>query len=71
MTDRIQPDRIIQGGLQIAPVLLTLLEQDIAPGTGIAPQHFWQGLETIVNTLGPRNRELLQQREILQAKIDA
>ncbi|MBK6736938.1 MAG: malate synthase G [Haliea sp.] len=71
MTDRIQPDRIIQGGLQIAPVLHTLLEQDIAPGTGIAPQHFWQGLETIVNTLGPRNRELLQQREILQAKIDA
>jgi malate synthase len=66
MTDRIQ-----QGGLQVAPVLHTLLERDIAPGTGIAPQQFWQGLETIVNTLGPRNRELLQQREILQAKIDA
>jgi malate synthase len=66
MTDRIQ-----QGGLQVAPVLHTLLERDIAPGTGIAPQQFWQGLETIVNTLGPRNRELLQQRELLQAKIDA
>jgi malate synthase len=65
MTDRIQ-----QGGLQIATVLHNLLEQDIAPGTGIAPQRFWQELEAIVTTLGPRNRALLQKREDLQAKID-
>ena len=66
MTDRIQ-----QGGLQIAPVLHQLLEKEIAPGTGVTPARFWQELESIVNTLGPRNRELLQIREDLQAKIDA
>lgn len=65
MTDRIQ-----QGGLQIAPVLHQLLEEDIAPGTGVSAEQFWSGLESILNTLGPRNRELLQEREQLQAKID-
>jgi malate synthase len=64
-------DRIAQGGLQVAAVLNQLLEQDIAPGTGIEPGHFWQALEDIISTLGPRNRELLQIREDLQGKIDA
>ena len=64
-------DRIEQGSLQIAKVLHELLENDIAPGTGIAPAQFWQSLEAIVNDLGPRNRALLEKREELQAKIDA
>ncbi|MFT4520358.1 MAG: malate synthase [Halioglobus sp.] len=63
-------ERIQEGGLQIAPVLHQLLEQDIAPGTSIEASQFWQALEDIVNTLGPRNRQLLQIREDLQAKID-
>ena len=66
MTDRIQ-----QGDLQIAPVLHQLLEEDIAPGTGVSPEHFWRGLASLVKTLGPRNRELLQRRDQLQAQIDA
>jgi malate synthase len=66
MTDRIQ-----QGGLQIAPVLHQLLDEDIAPGTGVAAEQFWLGLESLVNTLGPRNRDLLQKRDQLQAQIDA
>ncbi len=66
MTDRIQ-----RGGLQIAPVLWELLENEIAPGTGITPEQFWQGLEAIVDDLGPRNRALLATRDDLQAKIDA
>ena len=65
MTDRIQ-----RGGLQIAPVLCQLLEDDIAPGTGIAPEQFWQALEKIVDSLAPRNCELLKIRDELQEKID-
>ncbi|MEP4147333.1 MAG: malate synthase G [Halioglobus sp.] len=65
MTDRIQ-----QGGLQVASVLHHLLENDIAPGTGVAPADFWQALEAVVNELAPENRALLQVREDLQAKID-
>ncbi len=66
MTERIQ-----RGGLRVAPVLCELLEADIAPGTGVTAQQFWQGLEAIVNELAPRNRELLATRDKLQAQIDA
>jgi malate synthase len=48
-----------------------LLEEEIAPGTGIAPDQFWQSLAAIVDELAPRNRSLLEIREDLQAKIDA
>jgi len=66
MTDRIQ-----RGGLQVAPVLCTLLEDEIAPGTGVQPEQFWQALERIVSELGPVNRALLETRDSLQASIDA
>ena len=65
MTNRIQ-----RGGLQVATVLNTLLEDDILPGTGITANQFWTGFEGILNVLVPRNRELLSVREALQAKID-
>ena len=64
-------ERIREGGLQVAAVLHTLVEKDIAPGTGIPPARFWAGLETLVSLLGPRNRELLRIRAELQEKIDA
>ncbi len=65
MTDRVQ-----QGSLQIATVLHELLENDIAPGTGVSAAQFWQSFEAIVTEFAPRNRALLQTREELQAKID-
>ena len=65
MTDRIQ-----QGSLQIAAVLHELLENDIAPGTGISPQQFWPALESIVNDLAPRNTALLQTRGDHQTDVD-
>ncbi|RLA47685.1 MAG: malate synthase G [Gammaproteobacteria bacterium] len=64
-------DRVRQGSLQIAAVLHDLLENDIAPGTGVTPAQFWQALAAIVQDLGPRNRALLETREDMQAKIDA
>ena len=65
MTDRVQ-----QGSLQIATVLHKLLENDIAPGTGVSAAQFWQSFEAIVTEFAPRNRALLETREELQAKID-
>ena len=66
MTQRIQ-----QGGLQIADELFTLINNDIVPGTGIEPEHFWTALEQILNDLGPKNKALLAKRDQLQAQIDA
>lgn len=63
-------DRISEGGLHIAAELHTLLEQDIAPGTGVSAAQFWAGLDAIVHDLAPRNRELLAQRDAMQAQID-
>ncbi|MCG8618372.1 MAG: malate synthase G, partial [Desulfobacterales bacterium] len=65
MTDRIQ-----MGGLQIAPVLYELVNNEIIPGTGVDADHFWGSLETIVTELGPENKALLEKREDLQTRID-
>jgi len=63
-------DRIDAGGLQVAKPLHELIADEIAPGTGIAPEDFWRSLAAIVAELGPRNRALLQRRDELQARID-
>jgi len=64
-------DRIQQGGLQVAKEIDALVANELAPGTGVSVEHFWSGFEEILNDLAPKNRELLQTRENLQAQIDA
>ena len=63
--------RVEVGGLRVAQCLHDLVEQTIAPGTGIDPVDFWQAFASIVSDLGPKNRELLDERDALQARIDA
>ncbi|CAM3529632.1 malate synthase G [Parendozoicomonas haliclonae] len=65
MTDRTQV-----GSLQVASVLYNLVNNEIAPGTGVSPQAFWSAFEAIVNDLAPVNRQLLAKRDQLQAQID-
>ena len=62
--------RIECAGLQIDEALHSLLVQEIAPGTGIDPDHFWQGVADVWASLGPENKRLLAERETLQAQID-
>jgi malate synthase len=62
---------VAHGGIKIARVLHDLVRDEIAPGTGVAPDTVWTLLDSIVRTLGPRNRALLEKRDELQAKIDA
>ncbi len=64
-------DRVSIGGLQVASVLNDLLVNDIAPGTGVEPAHFWAELEAILGEFVPRNRALLARRDELQAQLDA
>ena len=65
MTERIQ-----QGGLQIASSLFDLVNEQIAPGTGIEPAVFWQRFEEIVTDLAPKNAALLAKRDEIQQQID-
>ncbi|MCW8882459.1 MAG: malate synthase G [Sedimenticola sp.] len=59
------------GGLQIANVIKELVENQIAPGTGVTAETFWSQLEQIVADLGPKNRALLAKRDDLQKQIDS
>ncbi len=57
--------------LQISQFLYDFIEKEAAPGTGITAPAFWEGLCSVLDKLGPRNKALLQRRDDLQAQIDA
>jgi malate synthase len=63
-------ERVSVGGLKVARELHELIDNEMLPGTGVASDSFWKGLEAICTDLVPRNRELLAVRDELQAKID-
>lgn len=63
--------RIAVGGLNVDAELYALVKDEIAPDTGVDAEAFWHGLEGIVRDLGVKNRRLLEERDVLQAKIDA
>ena len=62
--------RIEKNGLSIDEKLVTFIESEAIPGTGVDTQNFWQGFAEIVEKLGPKNKTLLQKREDIQSKID-
>jgi len=63
-------ERVTRSGLQVATPLAELLENAIAPGTGVDPADFWQALAGLIADFGPRNRDLLAIRETMQQQID-
>ena len=63
--------KIASGGLHIDQRLYDLVAKQIAPGTDVDVDHFWAALEKIVQDLEPKNQQLLQRRDALQAQIDA
>lgn len=62
--------RIEHSGLQIAESLYRLVNEEMAPGTGVEPDHFWSELSKIIAELAPKNRRLLAVRDDMQAAID-
>ncbi len=64
-------DRIAAGGLQVDRELYDFINDEALPGTGVSPEAFWAGFDSLVHDLAPRNRQLLDKREELQRRIDA
>ena len=58
-------------GVEIAPALQRFIDEEVLPGTGVAPQRFWSGLVALLRQLAPRNGELLAKRDRLQRRLDA
>ncbi|OBG44278.1 malate synthase G [Mycobacterium alsense] len=63
-------DRVSVGNLRVARVLYDFVNNEALPGTDIDPDSFWSGLDKVVTDLTPRNQELLNRRDELQAQID-
>ena len=58
------------GRLEVAASLEEFVRTELAPGTGIDPDRFWDDFGAIVDDLDPRSRALLATRDDLQAQID-
>ena len=61
---------ISRGQLSISTNLFEFVNNELLPGTGITKKKFWKGLEKYAHELAPKNKNLLEFREILQKKID-
>ncbi|CAN5394669.1 malate synthase G [soil metagenome] len=62
---------IEKAGLQVADTLVRFVEDQALPGTGIAPEAFWNGMAAIFAAYAPRNAALMERRDALQEQIDA
>lgn len=56
--------------LQVATELYRFIEDQVLPATGVASATFWQGFDTIVADLAPKNIALLAERDRLQTELD-
>ncbi len=61
----------VSARLSVAPLLQRFIIDEALPGTGVAAEHFFAGLESILAEFAPRNAALLARRDDLQRQIDA
>ena len=64
-------ERVDAGGLSVAKVLHDFVAAEAVLGSGLTAQQFWQGFAALLAEMAPRNKALLEQRDALQARIDA
>ncbi len=55
-------NRVEISGLSVDRDLYELIDKEIAPGTGVDSETFWQAFADIEAELGPENRRLLNVR---------
>ena len=59
-----------RAGLEVAPELVALIEDEVLPGLDLPVDAFWTGVAAIFARFAPENRRLLAVRDGLQASID-
>ncbi|QFT86616.1 Malate synthase G [Halomonas sp. THAF12] len=63
--------RITRHRLQVAAELDRFVNEQALPGSGVDPEAFWAGIDALFHDLTPQNRELLAERDAMQAELDA
>ncbi|QIB35160.1 malate synthase G [Ancylobacter pratisalsi] len=58
-------------GLKVDSALVDFINNEAIPGTGVEGATFWERFAGLVRDFAPRNKELLERRDELQAQIDA
>ncbi len=61
---------IDKNGLKISSILFEFINNEVIPGTSISVDEFWSKFSNIVHELSPINKSLIEEREIIQKKID-
>ena len=56
--------------LKVKENLLSFVNDELLKETDISPEKFWLGFNNIVHELAPKNKKLIEFRDILQRKID-
>ena len=59
------------GGIEVDDGLYDLIKNEIAPGTGVEPEKFWNSLDSILTEMVPKNKALLAERDEIQTKLNA
>ena len=62
--------RVERAGLAVDEQLVAFIETEALPGTDVKAEDFWSGLSTLAHDFGPKNKALLEEREVMQGKID-
>ena len=63
-------DHVEVAGLRVGRELYDFLHEEALPGSPVDPDTFWSGFAALLADLVPRNRELVAERERLQAALD-
>ena len=56
--------------LSVSEILFNFINNELLPGTKIKKQYFWNNFNKVIHELTPKNKELLEEREELQKKIN-
>jgi len=64
-------DYIDRAGLRVSPLLTDFIESEVLPGLDIEASAFWESMANVIDDLSPVNKQLLLERDEIQAKLDA
>ena len=62
---------IDRSSLKVSPLLVDFIESEVLPGLDLNKDAFWLSMSNVIDDLSPINKQLLNERDEIQAKLDA